>query len=397
MKIDISYNNQQHYESTLIFFHEFCNLYTQRYELLPILKNPFYVEKNNKNCDIFIPILENLKIYECEFDGKKIVLYEEQGDSSHVVFRSKILVNKKILHIDFQSCNSEYIHSISNKIKSFALNDFKDLECDHISHYVFNNYHEWDKSDNYFKRKLSTLYLPSEKKKELFDDVNNFYNNTDIEIFYKKMNIPQTRVYLFYGYPGTGKTTTSYVIASELNINICTLDFTTKIDDGAFRSSLKSIPDNSLLLIEDIDHLFCPKKEHDDMRHAITFTGLLNIIDGIAKVKKLICIITCNDITALDKTILRRIDYSFEFINGVEEEQLSCFCDELPNNIINDKQKFLKFFKSKQTTMNIIQKWILYHLNNIIMKKYLITDKLEEFNKYNNWYQKTNEKIALYN
>ena len=151
------------------------------------------------------------------------------------------------------------------------------------------------------------------------------------------------------------------------------------------------------MLIEDIDHLFDPKKQHDDMRHAITFSGLLNIMDGISKVKKLICIITCNSIDVLDKTLLRRIDYSVKFSVGVTEEQLISFCNQLPNNIEIDRDKFVKYFKNKETTINIIQKWVLYHLNSLILKKYTIIQKLEEFSKYNSWYQQSSSKNNLYN
>lgn len=67
-------------------------------------------------------------------------------------------------------------------------------------------------------------------------------------------------MYLFYGYPGTGKTTTSYVIASKLGLDICTLDFTNNIDDAVLRKSIKQLPENSIFLIEDIDHMFSPQK-----------------------------------------------------------------------------------------------------------------------------------------
>ena len=398
MKIHVSYNNQQLYESTLIFLHKFCNLVTDDYEMLTICRNSFYIEDSkNKIDNVLLPILQNLKQYECNYNNKKIVLYEEQSNENYVIFRSKILSNKKIIILDFENFDDGDLSIFFKHVKQFAINDFKKIVCDYISHYVFSDYHEWEKSDNYYKRTQSTLYLPLNKKENLLNDVCNFYNNSNIANFYKKMNIPQTRVYLFYGFPGTGKTTTSYVIASELNINICTIDFTSKIDDSVFRRSLKTLPDNSILLIEDIDHLFDPKKQHDDMRHAITFSGLLNIIDGISKVKKLICIITCNNIDVLDKTLLRRIDYSVEFSNGVTEEQLISFCDQLPKNIDIDRNKFVKFFKNKETTINIIQKWMLYHLNSLILKKYLIDEKLEEFNKYNNWYQKSSSKNNLYN
>ena len=243
MRIHITYNNQQLYESVLIFLHKFCNLLTDDYEILTICKSSFYIEESkNKNENVLLPILENLRVYSCSYEDKNISLHEEQSKENYVVFRSKIVSNKKTLKVEFSNFSMSDLSNFFENVKHFAINDYKKIVCDYISHYVFSDYHEWEKSDNYYKRTQSTLYLPLIKKENLFNDVSNFYNNTNIENFYKKMNIPQTRVYLFYGFPGTGKTTTSYVIASELNINICTIDFTSKIDDSVFRRSLKTLP-----------------------------------------------------------------------------------------------------------------------------------------------------------
>lgn len=393
MKIHISYNNQQSYESVLIFLNVFCDLKCEDYEILPTIVKSFYIEEEKKNVkSILIPVLKPELVYECVYKNVKMKIREYRSKENYVLFRSKILSSNRELEIEFDTEDKEYVDYFFNKVKQCYLNDFKHIKSEYISHYIFNDFREWEKSDNYIKRGLSTLYLPKQSKESLFDDVENFYNNADICNFYKMMNIPQTRIYLFYGYPGTGKTTTSFVIASKLNLNICTLDFTNKIDDTVFRKCVKDLPDDSLLLLEDIDHLFCPKKEHDEARHSITFSGLLNIIDGISKVRKLICVITCNNIKALDKTLLRRFDYSIHFEKFITQDQLESFCNQLPENIPIDRNKFVNFFKSKKTTMNIIQKWVLMHIYNLIMKKYSLTEKLEEFNTFNSWYDMNDQK-----
>ena len=184
-------------------------------------------------------------------------------------------------------------------------------------------------------------------------------------------------------------------MASQLNLNICSLDFTNKIDDYVLRKSIKKMPENSILLFEDIDHIFAPQKSHDELRHSITFSGLLNILDGVSKVKKFICVMTCNNVSILDKALLRRIDYSVEFHNGVTEEQLTAFCNELPFDI--DVNKFVSFFKNKETTINIIQKWILSKLGDLFTKKAKLCDSLCEFGEFNRWYQSSSYNSNLYN
>lgn len=395
MKINISNNNSHLYEGILIFLNKICQLKTDISELITVYKNNHYIDVLNKENHIFLPQLEQDNIYSCMYKDVDILVHETKGKDNYVASRSKIIINKKHLHLDLDTEDNELLTEMFNDVYKFMQNDYKQIECDFITHYIFNDYQEWEKNDFYQKRNIETLYLPQHTKTELFDDVYNFYNNEDICKFYQKMKIPQTRIYLLYGYPGTGKTTTSFVIASKLNLNICSLDFTNKIDDLVLRKSIKNIPEKSLFLIEDIDHLFVPQKSHDDTRHSITFSGLLNILDGICKVKKLIIIITCNRIDVLDKTLLRRIDYSVKFENGVSEDQLKSFCNELPFEI--DTTKFCNFFKNKETTMNVIQKWVLYHLNKLIKKEKKMEEILGTFNEFNKWYQNNTQKVDLYN
>ena len=79
----------------------------------------------------------------------------------------------------------------------FMQNYYKQIESDFITHYIFNDYQEWEKNDFYQKRNIETLYLPKNIKSYLFDDVYNFYNNEDICKFYEKMKI-SVALYLFW-------------------------------------------------------------------------------------------------------------------------------------------------------------------------------------------------------
>ena len=399
MKIEISYNNQELYDSVLVFLDRLCGLKSESKRLITIFKANHYIASCNSNRDnnhVLVPVLAKGKEYGCVYKGVNLMVSQEESDESYVSFRSKQVLPKRTLYVTIHTENDDYATNLFRDIHAYIENGYRTIECDHISHYIFTEYHEWVKNDQYYKRNQDTLYLPTDVKENLIDDVDNFYYNKEISAFYKKLNIPQSRVYLFYGYPGTGKTTTSYVIASKLGVDICTLDFTNSIDDAVLRKSMKQLPENSIFLIEDIDHLFSPQKTHDEYRHSITFSGLLNILDGISKVKKLICIITCNNIDVLDKTLLRRIDYSVEFKKGVTEEQLRSFAHELPLDV--DIERFVRFFKTKDTTINVIQKWILVNLNRVIRKDAKLTDILNEFVEFNKWYQvKSNEKNHLYN
>lgn len=397
MIISVSNNNPALYTDTLVFLHKLCGLQTHHAEMISVIKRTGYLVDASVNATdecVAVPILtKDGQKYDCKYNDADMCVWEEHKPKTQVLFRSKIAVVPTKLCIDFGNVSTAFVDKFFTDANNFSKNDYRNIEPDTVSHYIFN--FEWEKSDTYNQRDPSTLHLPSCTKDPLFTDVKRFYEDDSIAQFYRKMGIAQTRIYLFYGYPGTGKTTTSFVIASMLKLNICTIDFTSKVDDYVLRKGLKSIPNDSILLIEDIDHLFSPKKEKDDLRHAITFTGLLNVLDGISKVKRLICIITCNDIGVLDKTLLRRVDYSVEFKNEVTEDQLNSFCKTLPFEV--DIPVFVRFFKNKSTTMNIIQKWVLFHLPNLLSKQYTIADKLHEFNEYSKWYNTAYVKNNMYN
>ena len=393
--LKVSNSSPQLYEGMLIFLNKLCNLRTDSSEIIGVNKKNYFLDNlSASDNSILLPVLRNKEVYQCEYNDVQMSVYEEQGAETLIMYQTKVPANARMLFI---SLNSEtgFVSTMLNDIHNFIKNDYKQIETKYIAHYIYTDYFEWEKSDTYSKRNPSTLYLPKDTKTHLLNDVEHFYTDKHINDFYEAMGISQTRIYLLYGYPGTGKTTSAYVIASKLNLNICTLDFTNKVDDFVFRKCIKALPQNSLLLIEDIDHLFSPKKDKDELRHSITFSGLLNVLDGVSKVKKLVCIITCNNIEVLDKTLLRRVDYSIEFKNEVTDYQLELFCEKLPFSL--NKESFIRFFKSKETTINIIQKWILYHLHNVISKKYEITDKLSEFNEYNRWYQNNFKRADLYN
>jgi DNA polymerase III delta prime subunit len=392
MTFIISNNNKSLYESSLVYLVKKCKLQVDRYELTRAYKRNSYLY-NDESLAVYVPILEDKRKYKCEFNGIIFDVHEIKSNKIFVAHMNNDIIDYTKLHINL---NELSFLQFTKDVLIFEENLYGPQNDSLIHHFVCNEYCGWEKNDSYTKRSKSTLYLRNEIKSDLFSDVNNFYNNPIVQKFYEKMCIPQSRIYLFYGYPGTGKTTSCYTIASELGLNIGTIDFTNSIDDCKLRKSIKNLPEKTILLLEDLDHLFDPPKESDNLRHSITFSGLLNSLDGINKVKKLICIITCNNIDSLEKPLLRRIDYSVRFENIIYEDQITEFSKEIQLKF--NKQKFVIFFKNKQTTINIIQKWILLHLNNFLSGKYCIDDKLEEFNEFNKWYISHNQSQAnLYN
>ena len=65
-------------------------------------------------------------------------------------------------------------------------------------------------------------------------------------------------------------------------MGVALLSFTRKMEDSDFMRALRRLPDDTILVIEDIDTLFESRKKNDENKNNITFSALLNTLDGIA-------------------------------------------------------------------------------------------------------------------
>ncbi len=98
---------------------------------------------------------------------------------------------------------------------------------------------------------------------------------------------------------------------------------TGSLDDNELASLLADLPVNTILLIEDIDCVFRDRKGTEDKQNKITFSGLLNALDGVAAAEGRILFATTNHLERLDPALIRpgRIDRQVE-IGFATTEQL---------------------------------------------------------------------------
>lgn len=92
---------------------------------------------------------------------------------------------------------------------------------------------------------------------------------------YLDRGIPYRRGYLLYGPPGTGKTSFITALAGQLGYNIYVLNLGSQSMTNEMLVDLMSLtPQRAILLLEDIDSAMSESGK-------VTFSGLLNAIDGI--------------------------------------------------------------------------------------------------------------------
>lgn len=262
----------------------------------------------------------------------------------------------------------------------------KNRDDDEISIYIWGDY--WDILHKQKKRSLNTLYFEDDFLKQVTQKFETFLK-PETEEKYSKLGIPYKMNALFEGYPGTGKTSLIYGLASHFDMNIAILHFDSEINDSTFLRALKRLPENTVLILEDIDVLFKERKENDNHKSLLTFSGLINCLDGIATPYKLITLMTTNYKCNLDKALLRpgRIDYSLNFKYATKNQIQKMFEAFYPSF----KDKFTEFYENINhinLTTATLQQYLFGYLEeenyDILIENIHELEELSRQHKYDN-------------
>ncbi|CDS07223.1 Putative Mitochondrial chaperone BCS1 [Lichtheimia ramosa] len=190
---------------------------------------------------------------------------------------------------------------------------------------IYTSYgHEWRPFGMPRRRRmLESVILDAGIKERIVDDVKAFIGNGK---WYNERGIPYRRGYLLYGPPGSGKSSFIQALAGELEYNICILNLSERgLTDDRLNHLLSNVPERSIMLLEDIDAAFTKRKQSDNQGYQsmITFSGLLNALDGVASAEERIIFLTTNHVENLDPALIRpgRVDLK-EFLGNATELQI---------------------------------------------------------------------------
>lgn len=161
------------------------------------------------------------------------------------------------------------------------------------------------------KRPLESVILDKGVKEHIVSDIKEFLASGK---WYQDRGIPYRRGYLLYGRPGSGKSSFVRALAGELDYNIAILNLSERgLTDDRLNYLLTIVPPRTLVLLEDADAAFHGRTstDADGYRGAyVTFSGLLNAIDGVASAEERVLFLTTNHIDRLDGALIRpgRVD-----------------------------------------------------------------------------------------
>ena len=302
-------------------------------------------------CGIFNIIFENIDIE-----------IEIKNTGNPMTSEGIIFIHKEIMIRTHKSLGI-LLDFVREALNNYKLNILQQKVVDKtVSCWLYDDGY-WEKLNTYSQRDMSTIYLEKCKKTKLLNDIKQF-RKKETKKRYAELGLRYKRNYLFAGYPGTGKSSLGVALASSLNMGIAIINFGPKVSDAILAKALKDLPKDTILLLEDIDALFKEDRKAEEFKNMITFSGLLNCLDGICFREGLITIMTTNYKNKLDSALNRpgRIDLIMDFEYSTKTEIKMMF-DKFFPKLENKFEKFYKKITHTNLTMATVQEYFLERMS----------------------------------
>lgn len=248
--------------------------------------------------------------------------------------------------------NQQRIRDLLQEVMEFALPP----EDKRISIF-FQSWNDWSEGLKVLPRPLDSVLLPDGEMAALLAHIRDFLAHRD---WYATMGIPYRHGYLLHGVQGGGKSSTVIAVAGELQLPIYVLNFTEAgMDDGKLQSLMMEVPEHAIVLMEDIDTIFAGRANQVKKEGGVSFSGLLNILDGVAAKEGRLVFMTTNHRAVLDPALIRpgRCDMEIEYCGATmaqcialrhrffpqssEAEDRDFLCRLSPDATMADAQKAL--------------------------------------------------------
>ena len=361
-------------------------------------------------------MFNNYEIY-FEFKNNTITLHGRSGKQERdnsIIYLSTYVDETSTVDVFgkfFEHCHKDYKEKI--KRKPWVQNIF------------INKGNEWTSEVSNNKRKLSTVILQNGLKDEIANDLKLFIDSKE---WYQNMDAAYRIGYMFYGHPGTGKTSLIKALSYHYKKHIYYVMLQNIKDDNELMELMKRVDyKNSFVVIEDIDATISAVKSRDinnnkthetndtnntndtnecnkKFKSQITLSGLLNVLDGYVNSDNRILFMTSNHPEVIDKALLRpgRCDRQYQFnncsVNQIKEIYEMYFNMEAPLDQIKNIKSYeyspahitTIFMKYRHDPLNAIK-----HLDDreeiITIKNIKLLNETNDINDKNEVNDKRNE------
>lgn len=273
--------------------------------------------------------------------------------------------------------NSYILHSFFSKRQMLSLLEELRLSAinaiDDDKNEIFYNSarYGWNSIDTNSLKTFENIFL--EDKQDLIKDLETFKRNTE---HYNKLGISAKRGYLFYGPPGNGKTTLAVAMGNYLERDVYFINLASVSSDAVFMELVANMNKDSIIVFEDIDSFNKDRMGEKD-KTGVSFSALLNILNGALEPNNCIIVMTTNHKEALDPALIRpgRIDKIVHLDNptwGLAKQFVSTFYEIDIEKHVDKFTKDISNSKILSVPMSQIQDWCLQNPDKEGYKKVMI-------------------------
>ncbi|KAI9204308.1 BCS1 N terminal-domain-containing protein [Polychytrium aggregatum] len=257
------------------------------------------------------------------------------------------------------------------------------VEKDHCRTVIYSadQWGNWRRTRSRPIRPMNSIILDGDVKQKVARDMVEFLRS---EKWYADRGIPYRRGYMLYGSPGTGKTSFVTALAGEVKLNIYVISLANKgLSDETLTELMVDTPPRCILLLEDIDAAFVSRESAAAVAPGastaaagtasanVTFSGLLNAIDGVAAQEGRLLFMTTNHIEKLDPALIRpgRVDVKVLLDLATSSQAQGLFDqfyphDETSSEIMELSIEFARGIPDRTYSMAQLQGYLMRYKNN---------------------------------
>lgn len=181
---------------------------------------------------------------------------------------------------------------------------------------------------------------------------------------YEALGLPYHRGYLLSGPPGNGKTSIVHAITSHFpSMSLYILNLSSVKGDADLTDLFAHVA-CAIVLIEDVDGLFVARDAEEDLK--VTFSGLLNALDGFLSTSGQVIFMTTNYPDKLDEALFRagRIDRHIKIENASRDQARRMFSRFFPDAPEFYSDTFANEFSERKLSVAKIQEHLLQYDGN---------------------------------
>jgi hypothetical protein len=297
-----------------------------------------------------------------QFEGHEIYLWRTVGQT--------VTTGHARVPLELENLTIATFAGKIDVLKSFinaALRDSFEEASDETNIYVLSDgwLGGWEKAMTKKPRSKDSIVLDGNISETLIEDARNFLQSSE---WYAERGIPYRRGYLLHGPPGCGKTSFTQVLAGALKLDVCMLSLSnSSLDDAKLAQNFREAPENSIILLEDVDAVFVDrdvqKKGKSGGGTGVSFSGLLNAIDGVASQEGRLFFMTTNYPEKLDSALVRpgRCDVKLPLRRASRNQMRRLFRRFFPNCTDDEAHQFAVKLPEFELSMAMLQGHLLQY------------------------------------